>query len=157
MSIKFPAWGSLLVILAASVAFESVAAAQTQTPDSISPDQTQTPNTTTTDQTQTPDTTTTDQTQTPNTLTTKDAFERAYFSHDPDFYTNNSSLERQLDWFAGIGFSFGSSFPENEINRDATLLHTLYHDVLKQQADQPIRTRDLPSPYNSSVMNSPSP
>ncbi|MDZ8259132.1 hypothetical protein [Nostoc sp. ChiQUE01b] len=96
------------------------------------------------------------QTATPNSENTNDVFERAYFRHDRNFYENNS-LKRQLDSFLGSGSSFGGSFPENEIARDANLINTLYHDVLTQQVgnDPYIRTPDLPNPYDTSLMMSP--
>jgi hypothetical protein len=96
------------------------------------------------------------QTETPKTETTNDAFERAYFRHDRNFY-ENSSLKRQLDSFFGSGSGFGGSFPENEIARDAQLMNTLYRDVLTQQVgnDPYIRTPDLPNPYDTSLLMSP--
>ncbi|RCJ25053.1 hypothetical protein A6S26_17835 [Nostoc sp. ATCC 43529] len=96
------------------------------------------------------------QTETPKSETTSDVFERAFFRHDRNFY-ENGSLKRQLDSFFGAGASFGGSFPENEIARDAQLVNTLYHDVLTQQAgnDPYIRTPDLPNPYDTSLMMSP--
>ncbi|MEH1830563.1 MAG: hypothetical protein V7L29_00355 [Nostoc sp.] len=123
MRIKLKTFGGLLVLLAAGVAFPSIASAQTQTP---------------------------------NYQTTNDVFEQAYFRHDRNFY-ENGSLKRQLDSFLGSGSSFGGSFPENEIARDAELVNTLYHDVLTQQVgnDPYIRTPDLPNPYNTSLMMSP--
>ncbi|MDZ8227200.1 MULTISPECIES: hypothetical protein [unclassified Nostoc] len=124
MGIKFKTFGGLLVLLAAGIAFPSIASAQTETP---------------------------------KTETTNDVFERAYFRHDRNFYENSNSLKRQLDSFLGSGSSFGGSFPENEIARDAQLLNTLYHDVLTQQVgnDPYIRTPDLPNPYDTSLMMSP--
>ena len=118
MGIKFKTFGGLLVLLAAGIAFPSIASAQTET--------------------------------------TNDAFERAYFRHDRNFY-ENGSLKRQLDSFLGSGSSFGGSFPENEIARDAQLINTLYHDVLTQQVgnDPYIRTPDLPNPYDTSLIMSP--
>jgi hypothetical protein len=123
VGIKFKTFGGLLVLLAAGIAFPSVASAQTETP---------------------------------KTETTNDAFERAYFRHDRNFY-ENSSLKRQLDSFFGSGSGFGGSFPENEIARDAQLINTLYRDVLTQQVgnDPYIRTPDLPNPYDTSLMMSP--
>lgn len=123
MRIKLKTFGGLLVLLAASIAFPSVASAQTETP---------------------------------NAETTSDVFERAFFRHDRNFY-ENGSLKRQLDSFLGAGSSFGGSFPENEIARDAELVNTLYHDVLAQQVgnDPYIRTPDLPNPYDTSLMMSP--
>jgi hypothetical protein len=121
--IKFKTFGGLLVLLAAGIAFPSVAFAQTETP---------------------------------RTETTSDVFERAFFSHDRNFY-ENGSLKRQLDSLLGSGSSFGGSFPENEIARDAELVNTLYHDVLTQQVgnDPYIRTPDLPNPYDTSLIMSP--
>ena len=120
MGIKFKTFGGLLILLAAGIAFPSVASAQTETP---------------------------------KTETTNDVFERAYFSHDRNFY-ENGSLKRQLDSLLGAGYGFGGSFPENEIAHDAQLLKTLYHDALTQQAgnDPYIRTPDLPNPYDTSLM-----
>ncbi|MDZ8107133.1 MAG: hypothetical protein RM338_16155 [Nostoc sp. DedQUE12a] len=96
------------------------------------------------------------QTETPKSETTSDVFERAFFRHDRNFY-ENGTLKRQLDSFFGAGASFGGSFPENEIARDAELVNALYHDVLTQQAgnDPYIRTPDLPNPYDTSLMMSP--
>ncbi|MBE8989722.1 hypothetical protein [Nostoc sp. LEGE 12450] len=123
MRIKFKTLGGLLVLLAAGIAFPSVAFAQTETP---------------------------------RTETTSDVFERAFFSHDRNFY-ENGSLKRQLDSLLGSGSSFGGSFPENEIARDAELVNTLYHDVLTQQVgnDPYLRTPDLPNPYDTSLIMSP--
>ncbi|MDZ8027644.1 MAG: hypothetical protein RMY36_028025 [Nostoc sp. SerVER01] len=123
MGLKLKTFGGLLMVLAASIAFPSVVAAQTETPKSG---------------------------------TTSDVFERAFFRHDRNFY-ENGGLKRQLDSFFGSGPSFGGSFPENEIARDAQLVNTLYHDVLTQQAgnDPYIRTPDLPNPYDTSLMMSP--
>jgi len=123
VGIKLKTFGGLLILLAASIAFPSVVAAQTQTPKSE---------------------------------TTSDVFERAFFRHDRNFY-ENGTLKRQLDSFLGSGASFGGSFPENEIARDAELVNALYHDVLTQQAgnDPYIRTPDLPNPYDTSLMMSP--
>ncbi len=123
MRIKFKTFGGLLVLLAAGIAFPSVAFAQTETP---------------------------------RTETTSDVFERAFFSHDRNFY-ENGSLKRQLDSLLGSGSGFGGSFPENEIARDAELVNTLYHDVLTQQVgnDPYLRTPDLPNPYDTSLIMSP--
>ncbi|MEH2306205.1 hypothetical protein [Nostoc sp.] len=123
MRIKFKTFGGLLVLLAAGIAFPSVAFAQTETP---------------------------------RTETTSDVFERAFFSHDRNFY-ENGSLKRQVDSLLGSGSSFGGSFPENEIARDAELVNTLYHDVLTQQVgnDPYLRTPDLPNPYDTSLIMSP--
>ncbi|HYW19172.1 MAG TPA: hypothetical protein VE956_07600 [Nodularia sp. (in: cyanobacteria)] len=96
------------------------------------------------------------QTETPNYETTNDAFERAFFRHDRNFY-ENSSPKRQLDSFLGSGSVLRNSFPENEIARDAELVNTLYRDVLQQQVgnDPYLRTPDLPNPYDTSLLMSP--
>ena len=83
-------------------------------------------------------------------------FEKAFYENYPDFY-NNDGLFREIDWILGSGSLFKNSFPENEIERDAKLVNILYQDVLKQQTtnDPYIRTPDLPSPYNTSLLGSP--
>ncbi|MBW4646699.1 MAG: hypothetical protein KME23_27555 [Goleter apudmare HA4340-LM2] len=89
------------------------------------------------------------QTEAPNYETANDAFERAFFRHDRNFY-ENTSYNRQINSLLG-------PFPENEIARDAELVNTLYRDVLTQQVgnDPYIRTPDLPNPYGSSLLMSP--
>jgi hypothetical protein len=96
------------------------------------------------------------ETETPNYETANDAFERAYFRHDRNFYENNTP-KRQLQNFLGNGSGFRNSFPENEIARDAELMNTLYRDVMTQQVgnDPYLRTPDLPNPYDSSLLASP--
>ncbi|MBD2298599.1 hypothetical protein H6G80_09845 [Nostoc sp. FACHB-87] len=93
---------------------------------------------------------------TPNYETANEAFERAYFRHDRNFYENNTA-KRQLHNFLGNGSGFRNTFPENEIARDAELMNTLYRDVMTQQAgnDPYLRTPDLPNPYDSSLLSSP--
>jgi hypothetical protein len=82
--------------------------------------------------------------------------ERAFFRHDRNFY-ENGSLKRQIDSWFGPGAKFGTTFPDNEIAKDAELVNTVYHDVLVQQSqnDPYLRTPDLPNPYNSSLLSSP--
>ncbi|AFY35701.1 hypothetical protein [Calothrix sp. PCC 7507] len=89
------------------------------------------------------------QTEAPNYETANDAFDRAFFRHDRNFY-ENTSYNRQLNSIFG-------SFPENEIADDAELVNTLYRDVLTQQVgnDPYIRTPDLPNPYGTSLLMSP--
>ncbi len=96
------------------------------------------------------------QTETPNYETTNDAFERAFFRHDRNFY-ENSTPKRQLDSLVGSGSLVSNSFPENEITRDGGLVNTLYRDVFQQQVsnDPYLRTPDLPSPYDTSLLMSP--
>ena len=89
--------------------------------------------------------------------TPAEAFNRAFFRNDPDFF-NNRSVGRQLNFMFGIGSLLRNSFPENEIIRDAELVDSLYKDTLKQQVSSGpiIRTRDLPNPYETSVLQNPS-
>ncbi|AFY41692.1 hypothetical protein [Nostoc sp. PCC 7107] len=96
------------------------------------------------------------ETATPNYETANEAFERAYFRHDRNFYENNTP-KRQLQNFLGNGSGFKDSFPENEIARDAELMNTLYRDVMTQQVgnDPYLRTPDLPNPYDTSLLASP--
>lgn len=84
--------------------------------------------------------------------TLSETFEQAYFGSDRDFYTNRS-FERQLDWMFGT-----NGFTENEIIRDSQRLHNLYEAALERQVSSApaIRTRDLPNPYETSVLTSPS-
>lgn len=89
--------------------------------------------------------------------TTAERFNRAFFKNDRDFYRNRS-VGRQLDLILGPGSLIRNSFPENEIRRDAELVNILYRDTLQQQVsnDPIIRTPDLPNPYETSVLQSPS-
>lgn len=89
-------------------------------------------------------------------VTIPEAFERAFFKNDPQFFRNNS-IERQVNVIFGPGSLFRNSFPENEISRDARLVHQLYEQVLNQQtsSDPVVRTPDLPNPYSTSILSSP--
>lgn len=79
------------------------------------------------------------------TLTIPEAFNRAYFEHDRDFFTNRS-IGRQIE---GLFFSW----TENEIAQDGELLYDLYRDVMAQQmqGDPYLRTPDLINPFDSSL------
>ncbi|ARV58253.1 hypothetical protein BZZ01_06050 [Nostocales cyanobacterium HT-58-2] len=96
------------------------------------------------------------ETETPNYETLSEVFERAFFKNAPNFY-GSQTLRSQINVILGSGSIFRNSFPENQIARDAELVHTLYRDALNQQAtsDPYIRTPDLPNPYNSSLLVSP--
>lgn len=87
----------------------------------------------------------------PTDETLADTFERTFFKNDPNFFRNRS-IGRQLNWMFGV-----NGFAENEINQDATELHDLLRTSLKQQnsSDRVIRTRDIPNPFNSSILSSP--
>jgi hypothetical protein len=96
------------------------------------------------------------QMQPENNETITNAVERAYFRYDPNFY-DNGTLKRRVDSLLGPGGKFGTTFPDNEIAKDAELVNTVYHDVLTQQSmnDPYLRTPDLPNPYDSSLLMSP--
>lgn len=83
--------------------------------------------------------------------TLSETFERAFFGSDRDFFANRS-FERQLDWMLGT-----NGFTDNEIIRDSQRVHNLYETALERQvsSEPAIRTRDLPNPYESSVLTSP--
>jgi len=86
----------------------------------------------------------------PSNRTLADRFEQAMFTSNPDFFQNRS-FGRQFDWLLGT-----NGFPENEIQRDAKRANILYRTGLEQQvsSDPVIRTRDLPNPYETSILES---
>ncbi|MDV2996589.1 MAG: hypothetical protein N4J56_006243 [Chroococcidiopsis sp. SAG 2025] len=86
----------------------------------------------------------------PSNHTLADRFQQAMFTSNPDFFQNRS-FGRQFDWLLGT-----NGFPDNEINRDAKRTDDLYRTALEQQvsSDPVIRTRDLPNPYGTSVLES---
>lgn len=88
--------------------------------------------------------------------TVADKITRAYFTNDPDFF-HNRSFGRQLDFILGLGSPPGDAFPENEITQDGKMIDVVYQDALKQQVsnDPVVRTRDLPNPYQTSILTSP--
>lgn len=88
--------------------------------------------------------------------TLADRFEQVFYTNDQVFAENRSFL-RQLDYLIGIG-SLNNSFIENEITADTKAVNILYRDaILKQGSSDPVvRTRDLPNPYETSILQSPS-
>jgi hypothetical protein len=80
-----------------------------------------------------------------------DAFDEAFFRHDPDFYRNRS-IGRQFNFIFGI-----TGFLDQEINRDGQEIFNVYRSQLSHQlASGPIlRTPDLPNPFNSSLLGCP--
>ena len=83
--------------------------------------------------------------------TLAETFERTFFTNDLTFFRNRS-LGRQFNWIFGF-----NGYTENEINRDAARVDDLYRSSLKRQtsSDPVIRTRDLPNPYETSILASP--
>jgi hypothetical protein len=98
--------------------------------------------------------------KTPQTATSQDSlnevFERAFFHNMNSFYESTGILD-QLNTQLGIyPFKVPAAFPENQIARDAELLHEIYKDALQQQSSLPrMRTRDLPNPFDTSLLENP--
>ena len=76
--------------------------------------------------------------------------ETVFYTHDQPYYTNRS-LPRQISNFLGI------SFGDNEITKDARLIHEFANQLWEEQAKSGplIRTPDLPNPYQSSLLLEP--
>ena len=87
--------------------------------------------------------------------TLSDRFEEVFYTSDKE-YSRNRSFLRQLDFLIGIG-SLKNSFVENEITADTKAVNVLYREALLQQnsSDRVVRTRDLPNPYDTSILQSP--
>lgn len=87
--------------------------------------------------------------------TTAEVFQELFYSNDKPFFENRSVI-RQLDMIFGIG-SFKNSFVENEIHADTQAIHEFYVEALANQvaSDPVVRTRDLPNPYETSILQSP--
>lgn len=88
--------------------------------------------------------------------TVNDRFQQAYFSDDRDFFTNRG-IARQVDLLFGPGEIIRNSFVENEIARDGRAIYDTYLGVMAYQlTSTPIlRTRDLPNPFNQSLLTQP--
>jgi len=129
MGMRFKGLVSLFVLATASTVFTSAAVAQEQVSvsDRIS------------------------------TETLNDAFNRALYTNSGNFFREQGLLN-QTNTILGQGSIVRNSFAENRIARDARLVNLLYRDALQQQAsDGPlIRTPDLPTPYDTSVLVNPS-
>ena len=90
-------------------------------------------------------------------VTPAEAFNRAFFANDPDFFRTRS-VGNQLSLIFGIGSLRRNSFPETKIIQDAKLIDSLYKYTLNKQVSSGpiIRTPDLPNPYETSVLQNPS-
>jgi hypothetical protein len=128
MGMRFKGLVSLFVLATASTVFTSAAVAQEQVSvsDRIS------------------------------TETLNDAFNRALYTNSGNFFREQGLLN-QTNTILGQGSIVRNSFAENRIARDGRLVNILYRDALQQQAsDGPlIRTPDLPTPYDTSVLVNP--
>ena len=92
----------------------------------------------------------------PFTLGIPDVVERAFFEDSQTFFENNST-RRQFNLIFGVGGIDRASYPDLEIVRDAQRITILYRELLEQQvsSDPVIRTPDLPNPFNTSILQSP--
>lgn len=81
-----------------------------------------------------------------------DSFEEAYFKNANNFF-GDSNILGQLNSIVGI-----PAFPDQQVTRDGKAIDSLYQDALKGQSQvgAPLRTRDIQSPYTTSIMENPS-
>jgi hypothetical protein len=79
-------------------------------------------------------------------ITVRDAFRRAYYRNDENFFFNRGFVG-QLNWIFG-------PYIENEITRDGRAVDRLYEELLEQQvaSDPTIRTPDLENPFDTSYL-----
>ena len=76
--------------------------------------------------------------------------EEVFYTNDKPYYTNRG-IPRQIASF------IGTSFGDNEITEDARLIHEFVSQLWEEQAfsNPPVRTPDLPNPYQSSLLLEP--
>jgi hypothetical protein len=77
-----------------------------------------------------------------------DAITQALFNKSGDIY-RNAGIDRQAVLL------FGLSFPDHEALSDTQSLNKIYQDAIRQRGSIPVRTTDLPNPFNSSLLTSP--
>ena len=87
-----------------------------------------------------------------NQVTLKQVFKDAFFRHSGTAFRNDGFVDQLNNIF---GFN---RFPELQISKDGELVDFIYEDGLKQQAavGNPIKTRDLDNPFNTSLQENPS-
>jgi hypothetical protein len=78
--------------------------------------------------------------------TVADAVNKAIFNESGDIY-RNAGIDRQATLL------FGLSQPDKEYLNDAQSINRIYHDALRQRSSDPVRTEDLPNPFNGSLLN----
>ncbi len=83
--------------------------------------------------------------------TIPEAFNRAFYSHNGNFY-DNRGIRESLRLIFGI-----PHYVENAIYLDGRSVNRLYREVLDQQiaSDPVLRTPDLPNPYTGSILTTP--
>lgn len=76
-----------------------------------------------------------------------DTFEQAWLDRSGDIFVDQSM-------FTQLKRLIGLSYPEKEIAYNGEILQILYKDAIDQQVSSTpqIKTRDLKSPYNSSLL-----
>ena len=80
-----------------------------------------------------------------------EAFEAAYFKNGENAFVQSGFLG-QINTIIGI-----PKFPEQDIAADAKQVHLLYEAALERQSStgEPLITRDLENPYDSSLRTNP--
>lgn len=68
----------------------------------------------------------------------------AFNAESNNFY-DNDTVERQAQTI------FGLPYPETAITNDAELLNAIYNELQQQQSAQPLLTRDLDNPFDTSL------
>ena len=76
---------------------------------------------------------------------------KLFFEHSGNAF-QNAGIISQLNTI--LGFKW---FPEKQITLDGQLVHMLYRDGMKTQAESgtPMKTRDLINPYTTSLQENP--
>jgi hypothetical protein len=77
-----------------------------------------------------------------------DAINRAVFEQSGDTY-RNTGIDRQATLL------FGLSYPDLEAVNDARSVDRIYQDLIRQRGGAPVVTRDLPNPFDSSLLTNP--
>ncbi len=87
------------------------------------------------------------------TTSLSEAFEAAYYEHGENAFTQSGILG-QINTIVGI-----PKFPEQDIAADGKEVHKVYELGLKLQTStgEPLITKDLDNPYDTSLRENPSP
>lgn len=82
-----------------------------------------------------------------------EAFEAAYYEHGENAFSQSGILG-QINTIVGI-----PKFPEQDIAADGKSVHNVYRLGLKLQTStgEPLITKDLDNPYDTSLRENPSP
>lgn len=78
--------------------------------------------------------------------------DQAFSTHGGTFF-EGASLAGQIDTILGMRSFPQGSFPENNVTNDGLLLNVIMYDYFRQlkEDDPTIRTKDLPSPFDTSL------